>query len=53
MPLFPTKHYVHKHTEYLRFEVPTMITMKTVVFLEVTVYNLVPTFFKYMLHPPI
>jgi len=44
MPLFPTMYYVHKHKEYLRFEVLTIITMKTVVFWDVTECNLVTTF---------
>jgi len=46
MPLFPTMYYVHKHTEYLRFEVLTMVTTKTVVFWGVTVCNLIRTFFN-------
>jgi len=37
-------YYVHKHKEYLRFEVLTMISMKTVVLWDVTVCNLIPTF---------
>jgi len=51
MPLFPTVYYVYKHKEYLRFEFLTIITMKTVVFWNVTECKLVPTFFKYMLCP--
>lgn len=49
MPLFPTTYYVHKHREYLRFEVLTTATMKTAVFWDVTVCNLVSTFLKDML----
>jgi hypothetical protein len=51
MPLFPTMYYVYKHREYLKFEGVTMVNMKTVVFWDVTVCNLISAFLKDMLHP--